>query len=114
MKTLNVGLIGYKFMGKAHSNAYARLPMFFDLSAGINRKAICGRDAEWLKRTADKFGWEDCETDWKKLVSRPDIDMVDITSPRTPTRRSPSRRRPKASTYSAKSRWRSISPTPAR
>ncbi|HHX54255.1 MAG TPA: Gfo/Idh/MocA family oxidoreductase [Clostridiales bacterium] len=81
MKTLNVGLIGYKFMGKAHSNAYARLPMFFDLSVGLNRKAICGRDGEWLKRAADKFGWEDCETDWKKLVSRPDIDMVDITSP---------------------------------
>ena len=64
MKTLNVGLIGFKFMGKAHSNAYARLPMFFDLSAGINRKAICGRDGEWLKRAADKFGWEDCEADW--------------------------------------------------
>ena len=81
MKDINVGILGYKFMGKAHSNAYRKLPMFFDTDAKINMKVMCGRDADWVKQSADKFGWEDTETDWKKLVARPDIDVVDITAP---------------------------------
>lgn len=81
MKQLNVGLVGYKFMGKAHSNAYARLGMFFDCDAKVNRKVICGRDPEWVKRSAEKFGWDEYETSWEKLVARDDIDIIDITAP---------------------------------
>jgi predicted dehydrogenase len=81
MKEINVGLVGYKFMGKAHSNALARLGMFFDCSAQVNRKAICGRDEDWVKKSAEKFGWDGYETEWEKLVSRSDIDVIDITAP---------------------------------
>lgn len=80
-KKLNVGLVGYKFMGKAHSNAYTRLPMFFDTDVDVVKKAICGRDAEWVKQSMDKFGWESYETDFKQLVNRDDIDIIDITAP---------------------------------
>lgn len=81
MKEINVGLVGYKFMGKAHSNALSRLGMFFDCGAQVNRKAICGRDEAWLKKSAEKFGWEGYETEWEKLVARSDIDVIDITAP---------------------------------
>jgi len=79
--TLNVGLVGYKFMGKAHSNAFRKVSMFFDPSLKIVMKAICGRDEEWVKQSAEKFGWEGYETSWEKLVERDDIDMIDITAP---------------------------------
>lgn len=78
---LNVGLVGYKFMGKAHSNAFQRVGMFFEPSMDIRMKAICGRDEEWVKQAAQQFGWESYETSWEKLVQRDDIDMVDITAP---------------------------------
>lgn len=81
METLNVGLVGYKFMGKAHSNAFQKLGMFFEPSMKVNMKAICGRDETWVKESAAKFGWESYETSWEKLVRRSDIDMVDITAP---------------------------------
>lgn len=79
--TINVGLIGYKFMGKAHSNAFQRIGMFFEPSRKIVMKAICGRDESWVKESAQKFGWESYETSWEKLIERPDIDMIDITAP---------------------------------
>ena len=81
MRDINVGILGYKFMGKAHSNAYRKIPMFFDTDAKINMKVMCGRDAEWAKQSADKFGWEETETDWTKFVAREDVDAVDITAP---------------------------------
>lgn len=81
MKTLNVGLIGYKFMGKAHSNAFARLGMFFDLDAEVRMRALCGRDAAGVEEARAKFGWETAETDYHKLVARPDIDIVDVVTP---------------------------------
>jgi len=81
MKQINVGLLGYKFMGKAHSNGYNKVPMFFDLDAKIVKKAICGRDEEWVAESAKKFGWESYETDWEKFVARPDLDVIDITAP---------------------------------
>ena len=68
-------------MGKAHSNALARIGMFFDPSVKINLKAICGREEEWVAENAKKFGFEDYETEWEKLVARDDIDVVDITAP---------------------------------
>ncbi|MFY9177318.1 MAG: Gfo/Idh/MocA family oxidoreductase [Caldicoprobacterales bacterium] len=79
--TLNVGLVGYKFMGKAHSNAFKKVGMFFDPSVKIGMKAICGRDEAWVKEAAEKYGWEDYETSWEDLIKRDDIDIIDITAP---------------------------------
>ena len=81
MKTLNFGLVGYKFMGKTHSDALARIPRFFDLDVRIAQKALCGRDGEWARTAADRYGWEDVETDWRRLVAREDIHIIDITAP---------------------------------
>ncbi|MCL2059051.1 MAG: Gfo/Idh/MocA family oxidoreductase [Oscillospiraceae bacterium] len=81
MSDLNIGMIGYKFMGKAHSNAYSKVNMFFDADAHVVRKAICGRDASGVSQAAKKLGWEHTETDWRKLASRGDVDVVDINAP---------------------------------
>jgi predicted dehydrogenase len=81
MKTLNVGIVGYKFMGKAHSNAWMKAPLFFDLPAAPVRKVACGRHEAPLKEFAAHWGWEEIETDWKKMVARKDIDIVDISAP---------------------------------
>ena len=82
MKNLiNVGLVGYKFMGKAHSNAFSKLKMFFDLDAEIVRKALCGRDEKGVAAAAAKLGWESHETSWENLVRRGDIDAIDIVTP---------------------------------
>jgi len=80
VKELNVALIGYKFMGKAHSFAYANANIFFDLPFRFRRRVICGRSRAPLERAMKQFGWEECETDWRKVVSRSDIDLVDIAS----------------------------------
>jgi predicted dehydrogenase len=81
MKTLNVGIVGYKFMGKAHSNAWMKAPLFFDLPAKPIRKVACGRHEAPLKDFAEHWGWEEIETDWKKMVARKDVDIVDISAP---------------------------------
>ena len=81
MKKINFGLVGYKFMGRAHSNALARIPMFFDPELTPVRAVLCGRDREWAEEAAGKFGFPEVETDWTKLVKRPDIDAIDITAP---------------------------------
>ena len=80
-KTFNVGMIGYGFMGRAHSNAYRRVNNFFDLEFRPVLKAACARDAGKIKAFADKWGYESTETDWRKLVERKDIDAVDICVP---------------------------------
>lgn len=81
MDKLNVGLVGYKFMGKAHSHAYKDVGMFFDVPVQPVMKALCGRDEKGVKAAAEKLGWEDYETSWEKLVAREDIDLIDITTP---------------------------------
>src|SRR5262245_49559267 len=80
-KPLNIGMIGYGFMGRAHSNAYLKVPHFFDLQFRPVLKAACARSADKAKEFADKWGYESIETDWKKLVQRKDIDVVDICVP---------------------------------
>src|SRR5437016_12398997 len=80
-KPLNVGMIGYGFMGRAHSNAYSKVNHFFDLEYHPMLKAACARDATKLKPFADKWGYESIETDWRKLLDRKDIDAVDICTP---------------------------------
>src|SRR3977135_4194324 len=81
MKELRVGMIGYGFMGRAHSNAYKRLSDFFKVEHRPVLKAVCARNAEKAKAFADNWGYERVETDWKKLVEAPDIDLIDIGSP---------------------------------
>lgn len=81
MDKVRVGMVGYKFMGKAHSNAYRALPMFFPNSIKPEMKAICGRDPEGVEQARVQFGWESAETDWKALIARDDIDLIDINAP---------------------------------
>jgi predicted dehydrogenase len=80
-KSLNIGLVGYGFMGRTHSNAYRRVPNFFDLAYTPVLKAVCARDAAKVKGFADQWGYESIETDWRKLVERKDIDAIDICTP---------------------------------
>ena len=81
MKELRVGMVGYGFMGRTHSNAYKRLTDFFPVQHRPVLKAVCARNAEKAKAFADNWGYERVETDWKKLVEAPDIDLIDIGSP---------------------------------
>lgn len=81
MKPLNIGMIGYGFMGRAHSNAFRKAGNFFPLERQLVLKAACGRDAAKTKAFADNWGYESIETDWKKLIARPDIDLIDIAAP---------------------------------
>jgi len=81
IKPLNIGMIGYGFMGRAHSNAYATVNHFFDLPMRPVLKAACARDAAKAKAFADNWGYESVETDWRKLVERKDIDAIDICTP---------------------------------
>ncbi len=80
-KPLNIGLIGYGFMGRTHSNAYKRVNDFFDLEYRPVLKAVCGRDPAGVKAFADNWGYESVESDWRKLIERKDIDAVDICTP---------------------------------
>ena len=81
MTELNVGIVGYQFMGKAHSNAWRQAQTFFDLPAKPVLKAACGRRAEPLQAFADNWGWQEIETDWRKMVERDDIDIIDVAVP---------------------------------
>jgi predicted dehydrogenase len=81
MKPLNVGLIGYGFMGRTHSNAFRKVNNFFDLDYQPVLKAVCARDEQKVKAFAAKWGYESYETDWRKLIKRADIDLIDIGSP---------------------------------
>ncbi len=80
-KLLNIGMIGYGFMGRAHSNAYRKVNNFFDLEYRPVLKAVCARDEKNAKVFAEKWGYESVETDWRKLLTRKDIDAVDICTP---------------------------------
>ncbi len=80
-KPLNIGLIGYGFMGRTHSNAYRQVSKFFDLEYQPVLKACCARNEEKIKEFAENWGWESYETDWRKLIARDDIDAIDIGSP---------------------------------
>ena len=80
-KTLNVAIIGTKFMGKAHSNAWKNAPHFFDMPTRPVLKVACGQDEASLKAFADNWGWESIETDWRKVIARPDVDIIDIGVP---------------------------------
>lgn len=80
-KPLNIGMIGYGFMGKAHSNAYRKVSNFFETEHKPVLKAICARNLDAAKKFADTWGYESVESDWRHLIARDDIDAVDICVP---------------------------------
>jgi predicted dehydrogenase len=81
MKNLNIGLVGYGFMGRTHSNAFLQAPRFFELPYRPVLKAVCARNPDRVKAFAANWGYESIESDWRALVGRKDIDLIDIASP---------------------------------
>lgn len=79
-RPLGVAAIGYAFMGKAHSNAWRNVASFFDVPA-FEQKVLVGRDALAVAEAAAKYGWAESATDWRSVISRDDIDIVDICAP---------------------------------
>lgn len=80
-KQINVALIGYQFMGKAHSNAYRQVSKFFDLPVEPVMKVLVGRSEAKVKVAAEQFGWEEYATNWEDVIAREDIDVIDIGTP---------------------------------
>jgi len=77
-KTLRIGMIGYGFMGKAHSNAWRQAPYFFPLKGKIEMHTVCGRDRARVESARGQLGWQYAATDWREVVESPLIDAVDI------------------------------------
>src|SRR3954467_15658940 len=80
-KKLNIGVVGCGLMGRTHSNAFLQAPRFFDVPYEPVLKAVCARNADRVKAFASNWGYESIETDWRALIDRKDIDLVDIASP---------------------------------
>src|SRR2546422_9167477 len=80
-KPLNIALVGYGFMGKTHSNAFLQAPRFFDVPYQPVLKAVVARNADRVRAFADTWGYQSAETDWRAVVERKDIDLVDIARP---------------------------------
>ena len=81
MKTLNIGMVGYGFMGRTHSNAFLKVNNFFDLPYRPVLKTVCARNADRARAFAEKWGYASVESDWRALVQSADIDLIDIASP---------------------------------
>jgi predicted dehydrogenase len=81
MKKLNVAMIGYQFMGRAHSNAWRQVGRFFETPVEPVLRVVCGRDPQGVETAADRLGWAEAATSWEEVVHRPDIDIVDICTP---------------------------------
>ena len=79
--SIAIGMIGYKFMGKAHSNAWRQISQFFDLSLRPRLKTVCGREQSKVEKMAERWGWENAVTDWRRIIDDPEIGIVDICSP---------------------------------
>lgn len=80
-RTLGVGMIGYAFMGAAHSQAWRTAPRFFDLPLAPRMRVLAGRDPGAVKAAAERLGWEQTVTGWAELIDRDDVDLVDICTP---------------------------------
>ncbi|MDM7856535.1 Gfo/Idh/MocA family protein [Cellulomonas alba] len=78
---LGVGMVGYAFMGAAHSQAWRNAPRFFDLPMAVDMAVVGGRDRDRVAAAARRLGWRDTETDWRALVTRDDVDLVDVCTP---------------------------------
>ena len=81
MAEVNVALIGYAFMGRAHSNAWRQVSRFFSPKLTPRLKVICGRDRKNVQSAAGTLGWEESATDWREVIARPDIHIVDVSTP---------------------------------
>ena len=79
--TLGVGMVGYAFMGAAHAHAWRTAPRAFDLPVHLTMAALCGRDAAAVHAAAGRLGWAAAETDWRALISRDDVELVDVCTP---------------------------------
>jgi predicted dehydrogenase len=80
-RQVNVALIGYQFMGKAHSNAYRQVGRYFDLDVEPVMKVLIGRDEKKVKIAQEKFGWQETATSWEAVIARSDIDLIDVATP---------------------------------
>jgi len=80
-RTLRVGMVGYRFMGRAHSNAWRQAPRFFPLKAHVEMHTICGRNAAAVQAARGQLGWQNASTDWREVIENPLIDVVDISTP---------------------------------
>jgi predicted dehydrogenase len=80
MSEIGVGLVGYRFMGRAHSNAYRQVARFFDVDPAPRMVALCGRNEAAVREAAASLGWEGYETDYGRMLERDDIGLVDISS----------------------------------
>ncbi|MSV30196.1 MAG: Gfo/Idh/MocA family oxidoreductase, partial [Bryobacterales bacterium] len=80
-RPLSIAIVGQGSMGRAHSNAYRQAPHFFDTPFTPRLKVICGRNQAGLDRMASVWGWEETATDWRQVVERKDIDVVDVAVP---------------------------------
>jgi predicted dehydrogenase len=80
MNEIGVGLVGYRFMGRAHSNAYRQVARFFDVDPAPRMVALCGRNEAAVREAASSLGWEGYETDYERMLERDDIGLVDISS----------------------------------
>ena len=80
-RALRIGLVGCGFMGRAHSNAWSKVGHFFDLEYEPVLTAVCARNPEEVAGFAERWGYQSTETDWRALVARDDIDLIDIASP---------------------------------
>ncbi|WP_088319232.1 Gfo/Idh/MocA family protein [Kineosporia sp. R_H_3] len=78
---LGVALVGYAFMGAAHSQAWRTAGRFFDLPYEVDRRVLCGRDREAATAAASRLGWTEVVTDWRALLDRDDVQLVDICTP---------------------------------
>jgi predicted dehydrogenase len=81
VRSLRVGMVGHAFMGAAHTQGWAGAGRFFPLPLQVERTALCGRDADAVTASASRLGWASVETDWRRLVARDDIDLIDICTP---------------------------------
>lgn len=80
-KKINVAMIGYKFMGRAHSNAWRQVGRFFDAPLEPVMKVVCGRSEAEVRKAAESLGWDEYATSWEKVIERKEIDLVDICTP---------------------------------
>jgi predicted dehydrogenase len=81
MPKLNLAMIGCGFMGRAHSNAFHQVGCFFDIPYELRRRVLCGRQPEATESFAARWGWQEAQTDWQSVVTRKDVDVVDICTP---------------------------------
>jgi len=80
-RDINIALLGYAFMGRAHSTAYRHVQQHFATSPRPRMKVLCGRSASAVEEAARRLGWEEWETDWRRVIEREEIDVVDVSTP---------------------------------